>query len=140
MKTLLAAGWLVATVVTGVVHAEEAATPSAKINPHTGKGNCQLCHVATEDDLNGWFTFASTKRAFRKDFNELCRQCHGVQFGHGIGKAPSMNKLDLPLDAEGRIACAITCHNMHVKSDDMVQQKYHLRFTQFKLCVSCHKE
>ncbi len=140
MKVLLAAGWLVAIVVTGTAHGEEAATPPTKINPHRGEGNCQVCHVASENDLTSWFTFTSTKKMLRKDFNELCRQCHGIQFGHGVGKAPSMNKRDLPLDADGKIACAITCHNMHVKDGDPVQQKYHLRFTQYELCVSCHKQ
>ena len=139
MRALLATGWVV-VVLAGAAHADEAATPPSKINPHTRKGNCQLCHVATEDDLTSWFTFTSTKKKFRKDFNELCRQCHGVQFGHGVGKAPMMNTRDLPLDGEGKIACAITCHNMHVKSADLPQQKYHLRFPQRELCASCHKE
>lgn len=141
MKILLLVVFMVGCFMVIAVYGEGmGATPSREKSPHVGEGHCKLCHLATEADLDSWFTFSSTKRKLRKDFNELCRQCHGVQFGHGVGKAPALNQRDLPLDAEGKIACAVTCHNMHVKSDDFIQKKYHLRLPQRDLCVSCHKE
>ncbi|KAF0218289.1 MAG: hypothetical protein FD174_3042 [Geobacteraceae bacterium] len=121
--------------------AEDAASPPAeKINPHGDKGKCEICHVASEEDLNSWFTFSSTKKKLHKDFNALCRQCHGVEFGHGIGKPTKMNLEALPMDAEGKIACAVTCHNVHVKNGDPEQARYYLRLSKDRLCLSCHKK
>ena len=114
--------------------------PPAKINPHTDKGNCEQCHVASEEELNSWFTFPSTKKALRKDFNAVCQQCHGVQFGHGVGKWTKINLEGLPMDSQGNIACAITCHDMHAKSDDFKQSRFHLRLPQQALCLSCHNK
>jgi len=110
-----------------------------KVNPHDGNGHCDLCHVASRENLDSWFTFPSTKKKMRLDYNATCRQCHGVEFGHGVGKKAKMNKENLPMDAEGKIACAITCHDMHVKAKDPEQARYHLRATQMELCLSCHK-
>lgn len=113
---------------------------AAKANPHAAQGNCEVCHVAGEADLNSWFTLSSTKKRMRKDHVSLCQDCHGVEFGHGVGKWPKMNRENLPLDAEGKIACAITCHDMHIKSSDEKQQKFHLRLGSVKLCLSCHNK
>lgn len=115
-------------------------SPPAKVNPHTDTGNCDYCHVASEDDLNSWFTFPSTKRELRKDFNELCQQCHGMQFGHGVGKWSKVNLEKLPMDLAGNITCAVTCHNMHVKGSDRVQNRFHLRLPHQALCLSCHNK
>lgn len=114
--------------------------PPAKINPHTGKGNCQFCHVASEEELASWFTFSSTKKALTKDFNAVCQQCHGVQFGHGIGKWTKVNRENLPMDSAGNIVCAVTCHNMHVNAADSRQNRFHLRLPHQALCLSCHNK
>ena len=108
-------------------------------NPHAVTADCSLCHVASMDKLRGWFVFPSTKRLLVSDPTTLCRNCHGVSFGHGIGKKPHMNRADLPLNADGTVNCALTCHDMHVSDvDDAAQQNFHLRLPHSKLCVSCH--
>ncbi|SNB45275.1 cytochrome C [Geobacter sp. DSM 9736] len=106
--------------------------------PHNDSAKCDLCHEATEEDLKSWFTFSSTKKKMRLDYNEVCWQCHDIDFGHGVGKSPKKNRENLPLDAEGKITCAITCHNMHIKTSEQHQNKFHLRFSHMKLCLSCH--
>lgn len=129
---------LVMTAGSGM--AEEAGKASGeKVYPHVEKGHCEVCHVASEADLNSWFTFGSTKKKLRADFNALCLQCHNIALGHGVGKPPKINREQLPLDSEGKINCAITCHNMHVKSEDQKQSRYHLRTTVDRLCQSCHE-
>lgn len=134
---ILIAALLVMTAGPGM--AEEAGkAPTEKIYPHGEKGNCDICHVAPESDLNSWFTFGSTKKRLRSDFNGLCLQCHTVDMGHGVGKRPQMNRERLPLDSDGKITCAITCHDMHIKSEDQKQNHYHLRTTPDRLCHSCH--
>jgi hypothetical protein len=108
-------------------------------SPHNESGDCTLCHVASKEKLDSWFTFTSTKRQLKSDHNELCRKCHGVSFGHGVGKKPAMNRENLPLSADGTINCALTCHNMHVVSADHPdQERLHLRIHVAKLCLSCH--
>lgn len=115
-------------------------TNQPAVNPHMQSENCDICHVISQDDLNSWFTFPSTKKAMKKDLNSTCQQCHGVEFGHGIGKWTKLNRANLPLDSEGYIACAITCHDMHVKATDQHQNKFHLRAPSMKLCLSCHDQ
>jgi hypothetical protein len=44
------------------------------------------------------------------------------------------------MDIEGKITCAITCHDMHIKSDDRTQSRYHLRYEKNRLCLSCHNK
>lgn len=119
---------------------DDALKQVSTLNPHTLKGNCDICHSASEKDLNSWFTFSSTKRLMKKDLNMTCQQCHGVEFGHGIGKWTNLNRDNLPMDANGYIACAITCHDMHVKTTDQHQNKFHLRVPSNKLCLSCHDQ
>lgn len=109
-------------------------------SPHGIDGMCQVCHVEPEDTLTGWFTSGARKRSMILDSNALCRQCHGIDFGHGVGEIPRLNREDLPMDKDGKIACAITCHNMHIKSDNHAQNKYHLRLSIPNLCLSCHKK
>ncbi len=124
----------------GLVWGGEVASRQAKPSPHGDNAQCGVCHVASVEDLNSWFTFQSTKKQLIADFNSLCRNCHGVEFGHGVGKKPALNRDPLPLALDGTIACAITCHNMHVKSDDPGQNRYHLRASPEKLCISCHNK
>lgn len=114
------------------------AIPDKKLNPHAGKGNCQVCHVETEESLNAWSFFGSAKRRMKADHNAVCMQCHGMEFGHGVGKPPKANVDNLPLDEHGNIACALTCHSMHVKTNDQSQTYYHLRLPNNRICESCH--
>ena len=138
-KFLMAAVGLVCMLAATSVRSDVGVSDAPKINPHAGDGHCQVCHVLPQEDLQSWFTFTSSKKKLIKDFNELCRQCHGVKFGHGVGKVPKMNREGLPLDSNGLIACAITCHNMHVISEDSAQNEKHLRLPIVRLCISCHK-
>lgn len=123
----------------------EEATP----NPHSESGDCSVCHVASVDKLRGWFVFGSTKKELKDDLNTVCKKCHTVQIsspdgligvgvGHATGKKTSINHKNLPLASDGTITCAITCHNMHVISDDRHQQLKHLRLPANSLCISCH--
>lgn len=108
-------------------------------NPHGDSGDCSLCHVAPVEKLRGWFVFPATKRQLVADPTTLCQKCHGVSFGHGVGKKTHMNRSGLPLGANGTINCALTCHDMHISGvDDETQQRFHLRLPQSILCVSCH--
>lgn len=136
---LMLAGAVMLSPVSSCADTESAAQNLHGKNPHTDNGDCSLCHVAPEDKLRGWFVFPATKQQLVTDPNTVCRKCHGVSFGHGIGKKPLMNRYGLPLDAAGTINCALTCHEMHVKgTEDINQQRYHLRLPHSKLCVSCH--
>ena len=138
MKRILISGFLI-VALSGAVFGDEGITPpDVKTNPHGADADCSICHSASRADLESWFTFPWTRKKFKSDFNVMCQQCHGIDFGHGAGKKPAMNRDGLRLDAGGTIACAITCHNMHVKSDDPVQNKYHLRTSRENLCFSCH--
>ncbi|GFE58759.1 cytochrome c3 family protein [Geobacter sp. AOG1] len=138
MKRLLVASFMVVALSGAGFGDEGMSPPKGKISPHGADADCTICHVASRADLESWFTFPSTKRKFKADYNALCQQCHGIEFGHGAGKKPRINRDGLRLDADGKIACAITCHNMHIKSDDATQNKYHLRTLRENLCFSCH--
>lgn len=140
MKRFIAAGFMVLVLTCTTFGADEVFLPKMKVSPHGEDADCSICHVAPEKDLRSWFTFPWTKKKFKLDYNSLCRQCHGVDFGHGVGEKPTLNRDGLPLDANETIACAITCHNMHVSSEDPVQNRYHLRISRDKLCFSCHNK
>ncbi len=120
-----------------------------KVSPHSDMGDCGVCHVAPADKLRGWFVFTSTKKEMKHDMNKLCLQCHAVELahvggslgvgkGHATGKKPSINRQDLPLASDGTVTCAITCHNMHVSSEDRQLQSKRLRMSINSLCMSCH--
>lgn len=112
-----------------------------KANPHHGDGGCGACHVASEAELKSFFTSDGKKRSLRADLVAVCRQCHGVGFGHGVGKKPELNRASLPLAADGTITCAVTCHDMHLPDvSDRHQNRYHLRLPIERLCVSCHNK
>jgi len=141
MKVLLIFGML--SLISNISIASDADVDGQKAkrpSPHKVNGKCQECHVESEDTLNSWFTFGSTKRKLKLDFNATCIQCHGLDFGHGVGKTPKLNREGLPLDKDGKIVCAITCHNMHIESDDLLQDRYHLRVKGGGLCLSCHNK
>lgn len=107
-------------------------------SPHSDSGDCGLCHVASAEILRSWFVFGSTKRKLTRNPVEVCSKCHGMEFGHGIGRKPSVNHASLPLAGDGTITCATTCHSMHIRSDDSKQTFYHLRQPVDSLCISCH--
>ena len=108
------------------------------VSPHSDSGACGQCHVAASETLNSWFVFRSTKRQMKDGLVEVCKKCHGSNFGHGIGKRPVVNHAELPLDDDGAITCATTCHSMHIRAEDSKQTFYHLRLPFDSLCISCH--
>jgi hypothetical protein len=109
--------------------------------PHSETGKCSVCHVLSAESLRSPLVMgsaSSSKRQLKYNLNEVCRRCHGSNFGHATGKKTEQNTANLPLGADDTITCATTCHNMHVRSDDFKQQSYHLRLPFDSLCVSCH--
>ena len=139
----------VTTVAALLLSAAVCVAEDEKSNPHSEAGDCGICHVASAGKLRGWFAFASTKREMKMDPDQLCLRCHpvepthaggfiGVGKGHATGKKTPVNHENLPLSSDGTITCAITCHNMHVTSEDRHQQRKHLRLPINKLCLSCH--
>lgn len=131
---------LLVLLVSGGICVARDLKASAKygVSPHSDAGDCSLCHVASVDKLRGWFVFASTKRELKDGHVEVCRKCHGSDFGHGIGREPVVNHLELPLADDGTITCATTCHSMHIHAEDPKQTFYHLRLPADSLCISCH--
>lgn len=141
-----------AAVMTLVILFLAASVPAAdevKVSPHSDSGDCTICHVASKDTLRGWFVFGSTKRELKDDLNQVCQKCHtvdpshaggfiGVGKGHATGKKPVINRKSLPLAGDGTVSCAITCHNIHVSSDDRSLQSKFLRMSVNDLCYSCH--
>lgn len=110
-------------------------------SPHKADGDCSVCHVAPKEELNSWFTFGSTKRKMVADPVQLCVRCHGTGFGHGTGKKPDINTTNLPLNSDGTITCAVTCHDMHISEfKDKAQEQFYLRYDNVKLCTSCHNK
>jgi hypothetical protein len=69
--------------------------------------------------------------------NSVCIKCHNIS-GHKSGAKPILNKGNLPLDADGTINCATTCHNIHATTSDIAHNRYFLRLPPEKLCFSCH--
>lgn len=126
------------TIAPSVFAAPSPVTPK-HINPHGEGGDCSLCHLLSAKELSRLTAADAAKRRLRADFVAVCLQCHGVGFGHGVGKKPDMNRESLPLDKDGKITCAVTCHNMHLKDPlSPHQDRYHLRLPSERLCVSCH--
>lgn len=125
-----------------LANASYAGDPKALANfgpsPHSETADCSVCHVASLEKLQGWFVFDSTKKQLKNDSNEICQRCHGPNFGHATGKKTSLNRAGLPLSTNDTVTCAMTCHDMHILSDDKKQQFYHLRLPINSLCVSCH--
>lgn len=129
---------LVAASLWGILNAQSVSAVE-RVSPHDAQGACLSCHIATERDLRSDRFSVDGKSQLKSDVNEVCLQCHGIDFGHGVGKKPGMNRKGLPLDENGLIACAITCHDMHVVAPENPHQKaYHLRIPVEDLCFSCH--
>jgi hypothetical protein len=91
---------------------------AANRNPHDFAAiGCTHCHLT----IPGQSTVI-TKRVFRKDISELCRECHedspANQINHRVGIVPSMSvPEDLHLGERGELTC-ITCHMPHFPYQD----------------------
>lgn len=107
-------------------------------SPHSNHGDCNLCHLVTAEKLRSWFVFGSTKRRLREGPVEVCRKCHGSEFGHATGRRTAVNTAKLPLAVDDTVTCAMTCHDMHINTEDSKQTFYHLRLPVDSLCTSCH--
>jgi len=141
MKYSIMAGVLVAGLVFSGMGRADYAAFNTDYNPHISPESCEVCHLLPKEKLGGFFTSKALKRQFRTDLVNLCRQCHGMGFGHGVGMKPDMNREGLPLADNGTITCATTCHAMHIKNPaDHEQEHYHLRLPMAKLCFSCHEK
>lgn len=137
----VAVGTLIAVLVFAGTGRAAQDTPNTEANPHEDSEHCGVCHVISKEKLEGFFTSKTLKRQLRADHVALCRQCHGIGFGHGVGKKPDMNRERLPLADDGTITCATTCHSMHVKNpSDHEQEHYHLRLPVATICFSCHEK
>lgn len=141
MKHSITAGVLVAGLVFSGTGSAAPETVNTEVNPHENQESCEVCHLLPTEKLGGFFTSKTSKRQLSADHVNLCRQCHGMGFGHGVGKKPDMNREGLPLADDGTITCATTCHAMHVNNPaDHEQGHYHLRLPVLKLCFSCHEK
>lgn len=116
-----------------------ATTDNSTVNPHADTDHCGSCHILVKDDLLRNDVATIKKSELKGGPVEVCRQCHGIGFGHGVGKKPAMNRENLPLDAAGVITCALTCHDIHLaEAKDPRQKQYFLRLPSDTLCYSCH--
>lgn len=114
-------------------------------SPHL-KVECKACHKAPDELLvkvekgEGDATDLNEAKALKSDLNGICTGCHEPGKGdHAIGEVPKINKRHLPLDSDGRITCAVTCHNVHIKNiNNPLVKKRLLRLPQKDLCFSCH--
>ena len=109
-------------------------------NPHEGD-NCNVCHVATVKILNSPSPSkkeALSRQSMRTDLVRLCDDCHmASKWPHHLtGVKPKINIGDLPLDANGLITCATTCHRVHTTDPELSRGK--LRHSFDILCYSCH--
>ena len=113
-------------------------------NPHL-KRECNACHKAPVELLamvekgEGDESDVEEARVLKSDLNGICLGCHEPGKGdHAIGEVPRINKHNLPLGPDGRITCAVTCHNVHTNSDDPAVINGLLRLHPNELCLSCH--
>lgn len=111
-----------------------------KTNPHKDE-KCQVCHTAKSELLTKEFVAeaeVAQRRQMRTDLVDLCVQCHraSAETEHTVGMVTKLNKENLPLDHEGKITCATTCHDVHTK--DPALMKNFIRHPVNTLCLSCH--
>ena len=111
-----------------------------KTNPHSEE-KCQVCHTAPNEVLtkeNAAEAESVQKRQMRTDLVDLCVQCHKgrVESEHVVGVPTNLNREILPLDHEGKITCATTCHDVHTKDPGLVRGL--VRHPVDTLCLSCH--
>jgi hypothetical protein len=119
----------------------EASSAGDMPNPHGKHGDCTVCHALTSDELKSGGLSRSEGVRMVRDADSLCKDCHGTAFGHAIGMGTQQNQDNLPLDVDGKITCAFTCHDMHVNNPvDQAQTRMHLRVPPERLCFGCHPE
>lgn len=111
-----------------------------KTNPHKDE-NCLVCHTASKELLmkgNPAESEAVQRRLMRTDLIDLCSRCHkaSVESEHTVGIPTKLNRENLPLDPQGNITCATTCHDVHTKAPGL--DKRMLRHSFDTLCLSCH--
>jgi|GEM_PF-4664609 len=97
--------------------------------PHFSKDACNVCHLS------------HGAKALIKDPISLCKGCHPTSHDkdHKVGIKTKLNRANLPLDSEGRIVCAYTCHNMHPEKGTAFENNL-LRTDPDTLCLSCHEK
>ena len=111
-----------------------------KTNPHMDQ-KCQICHTAPDELLkkeNPADNEIILRRLMRTDLINLCSQCHkaSAENEHTVGVETKLNRQNLPLDHEGKITCAATCHDVHTKAPGL--SRFFLRVDPNTLCFSCH--
>lgn len=111
-----------------------------KTNPHRDQ-KCQVCHTAPDELLakeNPAENETIRRKLMRTDLINLCSQCHktSAENEHLVGVATKLNRQNLPLDHEGKITCATTCHDAHTKNPGL--GRFFLRADPNSLCFSCH--
>ena len=112
--------------------------------PHS-KMECSTCHKS-HDDLptkvekgEGDEPYVEKGGLLKSDLNGICLGCHEPgKEDHAIAEVPKVNRHNLPLGPDGRITCAVTCHNVHTNSDDPAVINGLLRLHPNELCLSCH--
>lgn len=109
-------------------------------NPHKG-GNCNVCHKAAVETLESSGQSERevlSRRSMQTDLVRLCDDCHEASKWphHLTGIKPKNNKSNLPLDSNGFITCATTCHNIHTTDPELSKGKLLDSFD--NLCLSCH--
>lgn len=111
-----------------------------KTNPHRNQ-KCQLCHTAPDELLAKEKPADNEivrRKLMRTDLINLCSQCHkaSAESEHMVGVETKLNRQNLPLDHEGKITCATTCHDVHTKTPGL--SIFFLRVDPTTLCFSCH--
>lgn len=111
-------------------------------DPHREK-KCQVCHIASNEVLakeNALESEIIRRKQMRTDLIDLCVQCHRDRSSEGaehvVGVRTKLNRENLPLDHEGKISCATTCHDMHIKDPGLMGSL--MRHPVNTLCLSCH--
>ena len=113
-------------------------------NPHISENDCANCHsaeptlllTARKGQVSSANKLYSPARLMKYDLNRLCIRCHkGGEGDHAVSLKPEINRHSLPLDKEGRINCATTCHDVHPGHKD---SRGYLRQPARELCLSCH--
>lgn len=98
-------------------------------NFHLSNVNCDNCHIDIKNP-----------KLLKDGPNRVCENCHpDVHPSHKVGVTAKLNRENLPLDEEGKITCAYTCHNVHPKSNSDFEKKL-LRMEVNKICFSCHNK
>lgn len=96
-------------------------------NFHLSSNSCYECH----EDIN-------KPKLLIGGPDMVCKRCHpSMLINHKVGVITRLNRENLPLDEEGRITCAYTCHNVHPEGNSDFEKKL-LRMEVNKICFSCH--